>query len=107
MIRRPPRSTLFPYTTLFRSHARDRHDVEHSLTVPDEIDELIAADREHRLRAAEREARRREVFTEVVAQVRDPLACGLQRGAGVEEALDDLHLDAIAVRVQPLGSAAR
>src|SRR2546422_7134755 len=32
MIRRPPRSTLFPYTTLFRSHAlrdlvrRSRHD---------------------------------------------------------------------------------
>src|SRR3712207_9426407 len=24
MIRRPPRSTLFPYTTLFRSRARDR-----------------------------------------------------------------------------------
>src|SRR3989441_13239444 len=24
MIRRPPRSTLFPYTTLFRSIARDR-----------------------------------------------------------------------------------
>src|SRR2546422_4193217 len=24
MIRRPPRSTLFPYTTLFRSHARDQ-----------------------------------------------------------------------------------
>src|SRR5688572_32059872 len=24
MIRRPPRSTLFPYTTLFRSQARDR-----------------------------------------------------------------------------------
>src|SRR2546430_9015681 len=23
MIRRPPRSTLFPYTTLFRSHHRD------------------------------------------------------------------------------------
>src|SRR2546426_1817324 len=27
MIRRPPRSTLFPYTTLFRSHAgHGRHD---------------------------------------------------------------------------------
>src|SRR3712207_7897510 len=27
MIRRPPRSTLFPYTTLFRSrHARGEHD---------------------------------------------------------------------------------
>src|SRR3712207_7298414 len=24
MIRRPPRSTLFPYTTLFRSHPEDR-----------------------------------------------------------------------------------
>src|SRR5256885_9131655 len=24
MIRRPPRSTLFPYTTLFRSHEADR-----------------------------------------------------------------------------------
>src|SRR3712207_7393307 len=29
MIRRPPRSTLFPYTTLFRSHGRERgHDAE-------------------------------------------------------------------------------
>src|SRR2546425_9527376 len=29
MIRRPPRSTLFPYTTLFRSHAEQRFAVEH------------------------------------------------------------------------------
>src|SRR3712207_7413169 len=27
MIRRPPRSTLFPYTTLFRSRGRDRRPV--------------------------------------------------------------------------------
>src|SRR3712207_8729493 len=27
MIRRPPRSTLFPYTTLFRSRASTGHDV--------------------------------------------------------------------------------
>src|SRR3712207_7775369 len=27
MIRRPPRSTLFPYTTLFRSPRRDDHEV--------------------------------------------------------------------------------
>src|SRR3989449_11730430 len=26
MIRRPPRSTLFPYTTLFRSYATDREE---------------------------------------------------------------------------------
>src|SRR3989454_8890021 len=30
MIRRPPRSTLFPYTTLFRSAARDDQDVLHT-----------------------------------------------------------------------------
>src|SRR2546422_2546411 len=28
MIRRPPRSTLFPYTTLFRSHSSDGEDFE-------------------------------------------------------------------------------
>src|SRR2546426_3034462 len=28
MIRRPPRSTLFPYTTLFRSSNRDRDDAQ-------------------------------------------------------------------------------
>src|SRR2546427_6665223 len=31
MIRRPPRSTLFPYTTLFRSRARDRRIAERSV----------------------------------------------------------------------------
>src|SRR5690242_21272447 len=36
MIRRPPRSTLFPYTTLFRSHRRKR-------AVPLVV-ELVAAD---------------------------------------------------------------
>src|SRR3712207_7215764 len=31
MIRRPPRSTLFPYTTLFRSHPREWQAREHSV----------------------------------------------------------------------------
>src|SRR5258708_36206223 len=35
MIRRPPRSTLFPYTTLFRSNGRDRRVV--TSVVPVEI----------------------------------------------------------------------
>src|SRR2546427_7317391 len=30
MIRRPPRSTLFPYTTLFRSGSRQRRGVPHA-----------------------------------------------------------------------------
>src|SRR2546426_6128301 len=29
MIRRPPRSTLFPYTTLFRSHREQHRDGQH------------------------------------------------------------------------------
>src|SRR3712207_9393869 len=37
MIRRPPRSTLFPYTTLFRSTAVNEEDVEESLKLIDNI----------------------------------------------------------------------
>src|SRR2546422_6216507 len=36
MIRRPPRSTLFPYTTLFRSHGApsvQAHDRDHDLVI--------------------------------------------------------------------------
>src|SRR2546427_4310638 len=36
MIRRPPRSTLFPYTTLFRSRGRRRHVAEGA--VPGRLD---------------------------------------------------------------------
>src|SRR3712207_8915155 len=35
MIRRPPRSTLFPYTTLFRSRAVGVHRVEQDLPHPE------------------------------------------------------------------------
>src|SRR5256885_10624311 len=39
MIRRPPRSTLFPYTTLFRSHGED-HDPDHVHEVPVQAGDL-------------------------------------------------------------------
>src|SRR3712207_7460332 len=48
MIRRPPRSTLFPYTTLFRSHLRrivaneSISAVDLDVLVDDEIDHLAA-----------------------------------------------------------------
>src|SRR3712207_8061098 len=54
MIRRPPRSTLFPYTTLFRSEhrsARDRHclnrDAEESVDDPRLPDSLGGGDDLH------------------------------------------------------------
>src|SRR2546427_2180511 len=45
MIRRPPRSTLFPYTTLFRSHVlelgHERVQVEHA-----GLEDLLSTERE-------------------------------------------------------------
>src|SRR3989441_12177532 len=59
MIRRPPRSTLFPYTTLFRSPARQLPDPRRALLLElDEPEDLVhgmgarveAAKQPHRLR---------------------------------------------------------
>src|SRR3712207_8281137 len=52
MIRRPPRSTLFPYTTLFRSDPPARgHDLDLALAVLARLDELegvaVAGDDHH------------------------------------------------------------
>src|SRR3712207_7169898 len=41
MIRRPPRSTLFPYTTLFRSQAADAAARDHV------VDQVLAGQRQH------------------------------------------------------------
>src|ERR1041384_8292545 len=45
MIRRPPRSTLFPYTTLFRSAADDHLAGEHEHRLLRLVDEGQAVDR--------------------------------------------------------------
>ncbi len=83
-----------------------RHDVQHALAVAQQVDDLVAGLHEHGLAAVEHEMRRREIGAELLAQVFDRLARGLQRDVGVEQALDDLELDEIAVRVEPLRSAA-
>src|SRR2546422_4257688 len=46
MIRRPPRSTLFPYTTLFRSQAGDAVDLEHAPV--GRVVEVARPDQRHR-----------------------------------------------------------
>src|SRR3712207_7506666 len=43
MIRRPPRSTLFPYTTLFRSHGR-RRDMLNPQHIPQEFVRVTTTD---------------------------------------------------------------
>src|SRR3712207_7735266 len=52
MIRRPPRSTLFPYTTLFRSQQQrdDRGDV-HADTMPERTDRTVQEDPCRQIRA--------------------------------------------------------
>src|SRR2546421_6321195 len=45
MIRRPPRSTLFPYTTLFRSHAHRGHELEQrEIEARAQMDEKVTAE---------------------------------------------------------------
>src|SRR2546430_6303970 len=41
MIRRPPRSTLFPYTTLFRSHDEERQ------AEPEAVEQVVPVRRAH------------------------------------------------------------
>src|SRR2546422_9497284 len=61
MIRRPPRSTLFPYTTLFRSE-KLRADARFLTAFPPELDILVWAPRARRASDASQLAR--EIFAE-------------------------------------------
>src|SRR2546430_12509831 len=53
MIRRPPRSTLFPYTTLFRSHRGDTRLLQHDFRQPHAIRVARAAPGQVALEMAE------------------------------------------------------
>src|SRR2546430_11304341 len=59
MIRRPPRSTLFPYTTLFRSHRRRRDAARYRRRRPANLTRAARADRRSgRERAEDRKSTR-------------------------------------------------
>src|SRR5260370_975128 len=47
MIRRPPRSTLFPYTTLFRSPRLERHEDDRRVRLVRALDEVQAHERHY------------------------------------------------------------
>src|SRR3712207_8270453 len=72
MIRRPPRSTLFPYTTLFRSAVEEGHAGGRLLVADVGVGDL----REGGERAARRAARRSEEHTSEL-QSRQYLVCRL------------------------------
>src|SRR3712207_8186159 len=58
MIRRPPRSTLFPYTTLFRSVALDELDVERLRGAVRSLVARLLRDRAHRVAGGAHECAR-------------------------------------------------
>src|SRR3712207_8932746 len=83
MIRRPPRSTLFPYTTLFRSVRADAGQdlllVEPQRVHPDEpgcdVPQRSHVDRQHRPDHEQRDQRSEEHTSEL--QLRQYLVCRL------------------------------
>src|SRR2546429_6641232 len=102
MIRRPPRSTLFPYTTLFRSSAKEmlpilerpndvgcaeaRHDAHHGVEEPD--GEPVPA-----LNVSESHARSEEHTSEL--QSRLHLVCRLLLEKKKTQLLAQLHSQSI------------
>src|SRR3712207_7936432 len=85
MIRRPPRSTLFPYTTLFRSQPLQQRGLDERVPGPNDggrcglvacADRKIADDREPRERDCGSRGRRSEEHTSEL-QSRQYLVCRL------------------------------
>src|SRR5258708_19274682 len=64
MIRRPPRSTLFPYTTLFRSRRALSHRRRRATSASSRILEQVRWDFFHRREASRRLPRRRRQTNE-------------------------------------------
>src|SRR2546425_9636507 len=63
MIRRPPRSTLFPYTTLFRSVGVPQHHELFGIGIRQRLEHDPVQDREDRRARADPEAERSEEHT--------------------------------------------
>src|SRR2546426_2826848 len=85
MIRRPPRSTLFPYTTLFRSHGQRQRE-------RGPVDPVGALDVEEARR--ERGARSARTYERLCAAVRDSARRLHDRGVGDRKStrLNSSHL---------------
>src|SRR3712207_8578638 len=76
MIRRPPRSTLFPYTTLFRSADEQREDAADDAERDDRGDDERAAERPELQHEDGEDAERSEEHTSEL-QSRQYLVCRL------------------------------
>src|SRR5689334_23546622 len=76
MIRRPPRSTLFPYTTLFRSAIPGKR------PTPDELLQLMAQDKKVKGRSEEHTSELQSQFHLVCRLLREKKKAGRHPRAG-------------------------
>src|SRR2546430_13480895 len=88
MIRRPPRSTLFPYTTLFRSAIDLVHDSQVALQVPDERHLAVVEVREV-------DAAAEHTASPVLSALHDIAAQHAELGEGIEDRQVDRDLGRI------------
>src|SRR5260370_28557904 len=102
MIRRPPRSTLFPYTTLFRSIRRDQ------LVLPRQYRSVTLKIHQHRERLAVRPVDTRDDQIPIHeapwidADRGRPAVLRMQAPVGVDRAdpLRAVHMDGLHVRIR-------
>src|SRR2546429_7152113 len=97
MIRRPPRSTLFPYTTLFRSdqlrHGADGVLDRHGAVDPMQVVEVDVGDL--------------EALQARLARLPDPLGAGIDdAGPGVPRVAHEAELGGEEDRIAPAGERA-
>src|SRR5258708_15862738 len=92
MIRRPPRSTLFPYTTLFRSNGASEED---QLILPQGFSAATANDGE--LRALDRKSTRLNSSHQIISYA---VFC-LKKKKKIKQKLKDLHNNRTQTTAQP------
>src|SRR2546429_1023499 len=92
MMRRPPRSTLFPYTTLFRSAVRAERHAGDSTSVSLEGERLLASARIPDDHSPELNARRETVSVRAVRHADDTIGVSLKGERLLASArIPDLH----------------
>ena len=86
-------------------HPAELKDVENALAGPERVDQFFAVLHEHRVRTRNHQVRGGDVTTEVVPHEREHGSHLLELDSRVQQALDDLELEEIAIGVLPSAAA--
>src|SRR5690348_17628820 len=97
LIRRPPRSTLFPYTTLFRSARIDLHDGG----THDQPQGAVRVDRRHRLGREQLRFRSEEHTSELQSPVHLVCRLLLEKKKNKPKQQQQLHISSKSLTTRP------